>query len=141
MLLDHINVNFLAILIAAAAYFLLGAVWYSTNIFGQSWQHEAGVVPGKEHSFFSYIGEFIVDLVIAYVLALFIHLIDANAISEGLLVALWIWIGFIATYHVSSMLWGRKTFRSFVINGGFSLVGLLLMSVILVLLKNFHIQQ
>ena len=99
-----IHINFLAVIIAAAAYFLFGALWYSSGIFGQSWQTDAGVVPSKEHHVGSYIGEFIVDLVIAYVLALFIKLVNANSVTEALLTALWIWVGFVATHHVSAML-------------------------------------
>lgn len=140
-MLEHIHVNSFAVILAAAAYFLLGALWYSPKLFGQCWSHEAGVVPCKGHSFFSYVGEFIVDLVIAYVLAIILHIFNVSLITEGLAAALWIWVGFIATSHISAMLWGKKTFKSFVINGGFSLIGLLLMSVILVLLKNYHLES
>ena len=36
------NMNFLAVLAAAASSFLLGGLWYSPVLFGATWQREAG---------------------------------------------------------------------------------------------------
>src|SRR6186713_1887824 len=40
---DMPDVNYLAVIAAAVATFLLGGLWYSPALFGKVWQREAGV--------------------------------------------------------------------------------------------------
>ena len=43
MYLENLPVNYLAVGLAAAAYFVLGAIWYSPAVFGNRWlKHECG---------------------------------------------------------------------------------------------------
>lgn len=39
------NMNFLAILVAAVATFPIGFIWYNPKVFGTIWMREAGVDP------------------------------------------------------------------------------------------------
>jgi len=41
------EINWLAVLVAAIASFLLGGIWYSNALFGRVWQREAGVTDEK----------------------------------------------------------------------------------------------
>jgi hypothetical protein len=41
------EINWLAVLIAAVASFLLGGAWYSNALFGKAWQRETGVTDEK----------------------------------------------------------------------------------------------
>ncbi|MBA3720866.1 MAG: DUF1761 domain-containing protein [Parachlamydiaceae bacterium] len=139
MLLQGIHINFFAILIAAAVYFILGGLWYSPKVFGHCYCKHEGMDLNKEsHGLWTYIGEFIVDLVIAYVLALFIELAGVENGLGGAIIALWIWIGFVATDQFSALLWSKKSYKSFLVNAGFMLVGLLAMGVVIGTLKNYQ---
>lgn len=40
--MDFSNINFLAVLVAAIASFALGALWYTSILFGKAWQKELG---------------------------------------------------------------------------------------------------
>lgn len=137
MFLDNISVNFVGVLIAAIVYFVIGAIWYSRFLFADEFgrHHEPPIGETKEeissNKVGSYIGEFIISLIIAYVLSIILEISQAVTIIEGITVALWIWIGFIATTHFSAVLWARKTVRHFFIHAGFMLVGLLAMGAIL----------
>jgi hypothetical protein len=141
MFLDDVPVNYPTVLLAAIVYFVIGAIWYSPFLFGHYKSHEHGT-PAQENVISTpldtkqrhwlrligpYIGEFIISLIIAYVLTLFIQISQAEEIAEGIAVALWIWIGFIATTHFSAVLWDRKTVHNFFIHAGFMLVGLMAM--------------
>lgn len=135
MFLDDVPLNYIGILLAAVVYFIIGAIWYAPNVFGNRWKHdgEKGEDSHVRHCSIccrigSYVGEFIIALIIAYILSLFIEISQADEIGECLLVALWIWIGFIATTHFSAVLWGRKTIKHFLIHAGFMLIGLLAMA-------------
>lgn len=137
MFLDDIPVNYIGVLAAAIIYYLIGLIWYSPWTFGNQWgRHEGALEAKKEHPYthtiISYIAEFIISLIIAYVLALLIQISQAEEIVEGITIAFWIWIGFIATTHFSAVLWGRKTVKHFLIHAGFMLVGLIAMGAVIV---------
>lgn len=146
MFLEDGPINYLAILMAAITYFIIGAIWYAPGVFGNRWKHEGEGHDECAHSLSehpkcrrigSYIGEFIIALIMAAILNLFIQISLADEVREGLLVALWIWIGFIATTHFSAVLWGRKTIKSFFIHAGFMLVGLLAMGAVIIIFENY----
>lgn len=141
MFLEDVPVNYWAVGLAALAYFILGAIWYAPALFGHRWmKHEWRPEEGSQRvpQLLAYIGEAVLSLILAYILALMIEVSDARQVLEGVVVALWIWIGFIATTHFSAVLWGRKTVKSFFIHAGFMLVGLLLMGAIIPAIKNYY---
>jgi hypothetical protein len=132
MLLYDVPINYLAVFIAALVYFILGAIWYAPFAFGHRWyKHEQGKIEEHKisHQIGSYFCEFLLDLIIAFVLAFFIEFSQAEDYIDGFIVALWIWVGFVATTHFSAVLWSRKSVKSFFIHATFILIGLLLMSV------------
>jgi len=137
MFLEDIPVNHVAVLLAAVAYFVLGSIWYSPKVFGVMWMKHDPIYGETQTSnmYFSYLGEAIISLIIAYILALFIEISHADIVIKGIVVALWIWLGFIATTHFSAVLWGRKSLINFFIHAGFLLAGLLLMGAIISGLK------
>lgn len=138
MFLMDVPVNYMAVLTAALTYFMIGAVWYAPFMFGHRWkQYQRGET--AEHSpqyscsscTQSYVGEGLISLILAYVLTLFIQISQALEVKEGVAVALWIWLGFIATTHFSAVLWDRKTIKSFLIHAGFMLIGLIAMALVI----------
>lgn len=137
MFLGDFPVNAWGVFVAAVVYFMIGAIWYAPFLFGnerrkheEKPEEEKGCCPS--HKIVSYVGEFIISLVIAYVLALFIQISQADDIMEGMAVALWVWIGFIATTHFSAVLWDRKTVKHFFIHASFMLVGFIAMGAVLI---------
>jgi hypothetical protein len=136
MYLDDVPIDYLGVLLAAIAYFIIGFIWYAPFAFGNKRERDEKSKVQNQEGFFtrkigSYIGEFIISLIIAYVLALFIQISQADGVVEGVSVALWTWIGFIATTHFSSVLWARKTLEHFFIHAGFMLVGLVAMAAVI----------
>lgn len=131
------DVNLVAVLIAALAFFGLGAIWYSPKVFGRYWMtHENIVHPENyNHPIWVYFAEFALDLLTAFVLAVFISWVGAFNWMDGLKIGLWIWIGFVLPFKLSTIIWGKKSFRCLWVNSGFILVGLLLMGAIIGALK------
>lgn len=124
----NLQVNWIAVIIAAAIYYILGAIWYSEKLFGNPtwmhWQKPANPVPG-------YIGEAIIGLVIAFVMAGFIHALRIARPLEGAVVGFWLWLGFVATTQFSAVLWKGKTLKGFFIHNAFLLISFLLMGGVL----------
>lgn len=146
MFLDDVSVTYSAVIVAAIVYFILGAIWYAPFFFGHcSAKHDEACPVDKEGKdkgcqecgckIVAYVGEFILDLITAYILAVVIQLSQATEIAEGISVAIWMWIGFVATTHFSSVLWGYKTLKSFFIYACFMLLGFIAMGATLIYLS------
>lgn len=132
MFFYEVPINYFAVFIAAVLYFILGAIWYAPFAFGHRWhKHEDGKDKENKisHIIGVYVCEFILDVIIAFVLAFFIELTQAEDYLDGFVIALWIWVGFIATTSFSAVIWTRKSIKCFLIHSIFILVGLLLMSI------------
>ena len=129
------EVNYLAVLVAAVASFLLGWLWYGP-FFGKPWMKlmnfdKNSMKSMKLSPVTAMILGFLTYLVIAYVLAGFISILNSATIVEGMKIAFWIWLGFIATTTLGSFLWEGKSIKLYLLNNTYNLLNLLVMSAIL----------
>lgn len=112
------EVNYLAVLLAALSTFLLGGLWYSV-LFAKQWarltgQSEETLKAGNPAIIFG--GAFLLNLVAAYVLAMFLgNLPLPYATLAGLAVGLcWVTASLGVNY-----LFERRPFGLWLINGGY----------------------
>ena len=80
------EVNWLAVVAAAVASFVVGGLWYSPQLFGKVWQREAGMSDeqlksGNPARIFG--GAFVLSLVSAVVFAMFLGPAPAPAFAVG----------------------------------------------------------
>lgn len=132
------NINWLALLVATLAYFMLGALWYSKALFGHKW---AALVkldvndPNLKKGMASMmVGSFIFMLVACLGIAFLVARINPErsiiaAIKIGLLAG----ICFASTALSISFIYERKPRSLFFIDCGYHVIGLLLASIILVM--------
>lgn len=128
------DVNILTIIITAAINIFLGGLWYSPKLFGKEWMELAQITEEKIKKMnlsFSYIGAYIVSLIMSFVLSHLLHLMQVNTLVGGVTVGFWIWLGFYATGQFSAVLWEQKPIKLYTIHTGFSLVSLVIISAIL----------
>lgn len=100
-----VEVNYLAVLLAALSTMVVGSVWYSPILFYKQWAKMAGVKVDKDFkgakAAFTYITVFIAALVAAYVLAHVAFLSNkffgGPFLASALTTAFWVWLGFVAT--------------------------------------------
>lgn len=129
-------INYLAVLVAAIVSMILGALWYSPLLFGKIWIQLMNLNEKKLQEMKNkgmgkiYAIVFIKELVIAYILALFITK-SIITISGGIQIGILIWFGFIATTILASVLWENKPVKLYFINIAYHLVSIILMSLIL----------
>ena len=80
--------NWLAILVATIAYFMLGAIWYSKALFGAKWASLVGLDmndPDKGKGMAQMmIGTFVLILLTSIGIALLINRIDLHFLPSGL---------------------------------------------------------
>ena len=130
------NVNILAVVVAAVATFLLGAVWYSPVLFAKQWMHAHGYTAEKVEEIKkkgvtrAYAVAAVCYLVMAYVLALLASYTQATSLAQGLWLGFLVWLGFAATLGLTANMFSDKPVAVWVIDAGYQLAYLLVMGVI-----------
>ena len=129
------SLNWWAIIISAIAATVLGFLWYGL-FFGKTWMDLSGVSQkdikkAKEKSMTkAYVFNFIATFVMVFVLALLLEF-TGSGITNGLLTGLFVWLGFIATTMLNSVLWEGKPFKLYLLNIFYYLISLLIAGAIL----------
>lgn len=99
-----VQVNYLAVILAAASTMVVGSIWYAKGVFGNTWAKLAKVdmsKPVKASQMAWLMGStFVASLVTAYVLAhvtyLSFNFFDYDFLQAALTTAFWLWLGFTA---------------------------------------------
>ena len=132
-----VAVNFVAVIVAAVVSMAIGMAWYSPALFGKEWMKLSRISPQRIRSAKAkgmektYVIGFIVNLIMAYVLAHTVYYSGARTAMDGAFVGFFVWLGFIATVMLGMVLWEGKPVKLYVINAGHYLVSLLVMGAIL----------
>ena len=126
------EINWIAVVVAAVASFLLGGLWYSPALFGKVWQREAGLTDEqiKNGNMAKIFGlSLLLALLAAWNFANFLgprpSVVFGTAVgaSAGLL-----WVG--ASFGIN-YLFERKSFKLFAINAGYHTLQFLIFGLII----------
>ena len=137
-----IPINYLAVLSAAIISMVLGGLWYSPLLFGNIWMKEMNINKKKVEEMKkkgivksgmlkSYVLMFVGCLVTSCVLAHFVKYLQVNTFILALQLAIMVWLGFIVPMALSSVLWEGKSIKVYLINVGYTLVSLVIATLIL----------
>lgn len=137
----QVSVNYLAVFVSAVASMIFGSLWYSPMLFGKIWAKLAGVnmdknkmtKEKKKSMMYSYLGMFVGLLLTAYVFANILKFSQSSSISDALQAGFYVWLGFILPLTAGASFWEGKSYKVLLINNGYQLISILLMSVILTL--------
>lgn len=125
--------NYIAVVVAAVVYWLLGAVWYGA-LFNRAWmalEHMSPEQAASMNPVLPYVITFVLNLVVAFVLAQICAWRNANTAARGAALGILIWIGFIGPITYTTHMYEMRPVQLFAINQFYSLVGLALMGAIL----------
>lgn len=127
--------NPLAILVAAAAAFVVGALWYSPLLFGDAYMALRGLSPDALSAATpppgELMAEFVRCLVVAYVLARFVARLGVVDWIGAVRLAAWVWLGFQAMAVLGSVIHEHYSWRLFAIHAGDALAKTILVTVLL----------
>ncbi len=132
-----IEVNLLGVLIAALASTLLGIIWYSPALFGKHWmkwsEMEIDLLDAERERTMTqaYTLNFFTQVVIAYVFAELFKLIHITTFTGALSIVLFVWIGFVLTTSLGSIIWEEKSTRLFILHNIYNVLSFLLMAIII----------
>jgi hypothetical protein len=134
------SINYLAVGAGAIAAMLVGGIWYGP-LFGKSWIALMGFTPEKlaelrqKGMAIAYTGQFLGALLMVHVLAYMLAALAVGTVVQGFIVAFWLWLGFVVTVQLGSVLWEGKPVKLLFINATQNLATMLIASAILVLWK------
>lgn len=137
MKLDLASVNYLAVLVAALATFMIGGAWY-TALFGKLWQRLNGFSEEKMRAmqaktpppvFFGTL--FACYLLVALVVALLVGALDIRGAGSGALLGLLLWLGPAAAIGMTGQIASDKPLGVFYIDASYQLIYLPLIGAIL----------
>ena len=117
------NINYLAVIVAAASSFFLGGLWYSRRLFGETWNREAGAGPKNpegHHPARVFGVSIVFALVAAVAYAWLVPPPDgaAHALAQGLAVGACI----VAASFGINYQFGNRTTKLWLIDGGYHTV-------------------
>jgi surface polysaccharide O-acyltransferase-like enzyme len=122
------KIKYLAVIVATLVHYILGGLWYGLffkNKFIElmAWtpaqlQEMEQKGAGKELAM-----AFVTSLIIAYVLAHLVQYTRATTAMAGIQTAFWLWLGFIATTNLSTVLFEQRPLGLYLINVSYELVG------------------
>src|SRR5690349_3395877 len=132
------HVNYLAVLVAAVAVFVLGWLWYSPLLFFKPWMRARGLDPvaamtGAKVPGGKLLVELARCLVLAYVIARFTSLLGVAGLTAAVHFGLFLWIGFPVIILIGSVLWENTPWKVAAIHAGDWLVKLLVIPIIVTL--------
>jgi hypothetical protein len=129
-------VNWLAVLVSALAYFMLGALWYSKALFGTKWAQlvgmdmndpEKGKGMGKMMA-----GTFVLIIITCIGLAFLVNRMDLFVFASGIKLGLLTGICFATTAVAISFIYESRPTGLYFIDCGYHLLGHIIAAIILV---------
>jgi hypothetical protein len=127
----NLDVNWLAVIVAAVATFMLGGVWYGP-LFGRVWRTADGrsePPPQAKHPAYVYGMSFVLMLVAATLLA--IALGPQPDIVRSIAVGLAVGVGWVATSFGVNYLFAGRRLALFAVDAGYNIVLFALMGLII----------
>jgi hypothetical protein len=118
-----LDINWIAVIIAAVASMAIGFVYYLPQVFGTRWQQLMGRdMTGTQGAAMSYAYTAVAALVAAFVVAQFVHWSDSYSIGGGAFLGAVGWLGFTATASFSDYVFSGRPWALFSIQNGYQLI-------------------
>lgn len=125
--------NYLAVIVAAIAYWLLGAIWYGV-VFGEAWmalEHMTEEQARSMNPVLPNVITLVLNVLIAYALAQICIWRNADTLGRGASVGVLLWTGFVGPVTFTTYMYEMRPKELYAINQFFPLAGFVLMGAIL----------
>ncbi|HTY60494.1 MAG TPA: DUF1761 domain-containing protein [Bacteroidota bacterium] len=136
--MERPKLNYLAILVSALVWRILGMLWYSPVLFGGTWMQITGVNDQQfaaMNPLLIYAMPIVAALITFWVLAHAVAYAKAGSAGMGALVGFWNWLGFVGAIMFVALGFQGKPVTLWCIDAGYDLVGLVIGGAILAVWK------
>lgn len=137
----EVEVNWLAVLLATASTMVVGSIWYTPKVFGNTWMKLAKVDRKKAEAngMKPIVITIVVSFISAYVLAHVAYLSNsffANSfLQDTLTTGFWLWLGFIAARMITHDAFEGRPAKLTWLNVAHELVTVMVMALIIGLMQ------
>ena len=139
--ISTLQINVVAVLIAAAANSVLGFAWYA-KLFAKPWAREMGYDPNERPSGSARVKGMVLtgigSLLFAWVLAFYLAgwrflpgLAEYGPFVLGVNSAFSVWVGFFVPVNLARIVWEKRSWKLFLINSGYHLAGTSIVALII----------
>jgi hypothetical protein len=134
--MPQVQINFLAVAVAAVVAFIIGGLWYSPLLFARLWVKAHGytdeqVKEMQKDATKAYAVTLVCDFLIALAIAVLVSYIHMERCVQGLKLGLLIWAGFAFPLGLTASMFSEKRITVFYIDTAYQFVYLVLMGAIL----------
>lgn len=127
--MDFSNINFIGVIVAAVAGMIAGAVWYGA--WANPWMKAVGYTEPPKQEPKIYIVALIAQFIIAITLAILFSHFSSVSLSQGVMSAFFLWLGFCLAPMAVNHRFQDKGWDLTMIDGGYWLVVFLLQGAII----------
>lgn len=134
------KINYPAVIVAAVIHFIIGGLWYGL-IFGNTFIQITGWTPAQleqvaaQSHWSQYLIAFLTSLTLVYILAHFVQYTGAKGAADGMQTAFWLWLGFVATTQLPTVIFEQRKLGLYLLNVGYNLVAALICGALLAVWK------
>jgi len=130
--MNSVDYQFVSVFIATIVYMAIGFLWYSPFVFGKQWSKYSNISSkNSKMELKTLVLSFINSFVLCFFFSLLIGFLGVNSAIDGIFVGFGIWLGFVATTHLSSVIWAKTPFAFYLINIFYWLISLCVVGAIL----------
>ena len=130
------SINYLAVFVGTISHYMLRALWYSPVLFSRAWIGAVGWSDKEVKNIKEKGGyekglalQFLGTLVLVFVTSHMVDLIKVVGVLQvGMTSALWLWLGYIATFGLTGIVFEQHSWKLYSINIGYQFVGLMIAS-------------
>jgi hypothetical protein len=130
------KINYPAVIVATIIHFMIGGLWYGP-LFSKKFIELIGWTPvqleqiaAQSHAR-ELVFAFLCSLVLVYILAHFVQYTKATGVAGGMQTAFWLWLGFVATTQLATVLFEQRKLGLYLLNVSYQLVACLICGAIL----------
>jgi hypothetical protein len=128
---QDVDINYVAVVVAALVPMFLGALWYSTALFARPWMRAVDRTQEElKGGQLGYVISAIGSLLMSYALARINRWAEVDDLWNGGLVGLLVWVGFVAPVLAVTTYFAGRPAKLWLINAGYQLVALVLVGAI-----------
>ena len=137
MTLDLGGLNWLAVIVAAVVYFVIGAAWFAPAVFGRPWMAAIGFDesrPRPEMNPMTYAGPALVYLIASIATGLLAAATGTDTLGEGAILGLVVGVGYALVVTATDAVFDPnkpKPWNWFAISGAYHVVSLIIVGMII----------
>jgi uncharacterized protein YneF (UPF0154 family) len=130
------QINYLAVAVSTLAFFFIGSLWFGA-FFGKMWiaelaRHNTIIKEPSKSEIFAKMGlNLLKNAVISLAMACLVILVGSTTAASGLVLGLFVACGFAASAMADIFIWESRSFKLFIIDSGYQIVGITLAAIIL----------